>query len=419
MGVGVVAGGQPFRQPGPEGLLLVEEFLSAALCERASAEASAALCAGRAGGLPSGCYAPPPPAMARRGQGREQLCYGARVHANRVEARGMPSLPPAMADIAEALHARGLLPSHPTACSVNMYEGSNWLPPHIDSRAFARPFAVVSLGPAAARVAFGEALVADGQGGVRDESDGGAYKELVLEPRSALVVDGTAADVWRHAVLTAEAPRTSAPRASLVFRSLASEGAEAVAATHESEATMAPPQSPLPSRAVLAWHRSPLGSCEDNALYADLGSDRGRPRVCALVSVLVVEDGGDIEVEGVEALRADLRARGGGLVVRRGDPAQALAAIARRMADHLPTQGGTAVEVRFHELPGKEAEAAMVSKVLRSLPGGRVRPCGGGHGGGRTLWHAGRAHNLERSEDAPLPLALPPWPTWLPRDGVC
>ena len=61
----------------------------------------------------------------------------------------------------------------PSALSqVNCYAAGEWLPPHVDSRAFARPFAVVSLD--AGEVVFGPSLAGDGKGGVlRDDDDDG------------------------------------------------------------------------------------------------------------------------------------------------------------------------------------------------------------------------------------------------------
>ena len=381
--------------PSPtQGLRLAEGFIDASACEAALRVVCAALCEGRAGRLPAGTYAPPPPALARRLQGREQLCFGARVHSNRVDARAVAPLPQALAELAEKLSREGLLPGVPLACSANLYSPGNWLPPHVDSRAFARPFAVVSLGPAPARVAFGAALKHDGAGGVTDGSEGAAFAELSLAPRSALVVDGAAADEWRHAVLPCPGARVS-----LVFRSLDEERCGRAPAASQMSS---PPVSPPTQRVVLVWHRRATLRELENALYANLDS------VAMLVSAVILDDDDGTETR-VDGLVEALNKRGGGLVVRRGvDPAEALAELAGRMTD----TSQCICEVRFVEVAGEQAiaEAAKVCLALRSLPGGRVWPCGGGHGGGRTLWHDGGGGHAVLAR---LPDTLPPRPKWL------
>lgn len=53
----------------------------------------------------------------------------------------------------------------PDACTINIYESGQWIPPHVDSFKFARPFCTVSLLSEQATV-FGEhmaELVVDGE----------------------------------------------------------------------------------------------------------------------------------------------------------------------------------------------------------------------------------------------------------------
>ena len=97
---------------------------------------------------------------------------------------------------------------------MNFYQDGNWVPPHIDAKEFARPFAVLSLDPG--QVAFGSQLERDDTqqvGRVKNTDD--SYAILALPARSALCVDGVAANEWKHAVLP-----TLGERISLVFRSL-------------------------------------------------------------------------------------------------------------------------------------------------------------------------------------------------------
>jgi nucleoside-diphosphate kinase len=102
---------------------------------------------GRKGDLGGHTYTPVPMKFEARKQSREMLQFGAYTHSNRVESAMVEPLPPPLILVIDKLIVAGVFRPHerPDCCTVNFYKPGNWLPPHIDSKKFARPFASVSL----------------------------------------------------------------------------------------------------------------------------------------------------------------------------------------------------------------------------------------------------------------------------------
>ena len=205
---------------------------------------------GRAGLLRGRSYNKPPAEWADAGQSRECVHFGVRVKCNKVDNAPVEPLPAPLHELLDALTAAGVLApdERPDSCCINYYGPGAWLPPHVDSLAFARPFCTVSL-LSAQDVVFGDEIAgADGvwsrpattAAGRRAEGDGGGageeaeeeeqeaaaaeeeenascccrFARFTMPPGSALRVDGAAAGpVCKHAL-----PRATARRVSLTFR---------------------------------------------------------------------------------------------------------------------------------------------------------------------------------------------------------
>ena len=56
-------------------------------------------------------------------------------------------LPAELEALLDQLHAAGVftVAQRPDSCCINVYEHGAWLPPHVDSEAFDRPFFTLSL----------------------------------------------------------------------------------------------------------------------------------------------------------------------------------------------------------------------------------------------------------------------------------
>jgi hypothetical protein len=103
---------------------------------------------GRQGLLEGKTYAPVPPNFAPRGQSRELLQFGAYTHSNRVEETAIVApLPELFLELIDVLEKAAVFDpaDRPDTCTVNIYSPGNWLPPHVDSLKFQRPFVTVSL----------------------------------------------------------------------------------------------------------------------------------------------------------------------------------------------------------------------------------------------------------------------------------
>jgi tRNA 2-selenouridine synthase len=142
----------PAAEPGlgrqVEGLRLLIDVADAGWQSRLVAFTDAELQKGRDGQLIGKTYTAPANKWAERKQSREQLQYGVYTNSNRVQAtvKVLP-LPALFEELLDRMVAQGVFaPSErPDSCVVNAYEKGMWLPPHVDSASFARPFATVSL----------------------------------------------------------------------------------------------------------------------------------------------------------------------------------------------------------------------------------------------------------------------------------
>lgn len=191
-----------------EGLDLFPAVADSDLQARLVAFVEAALEAGRAGELEGRTFQRPSAKWAATGQSRDMIQYGAYTNSNRIQPVPVAPLPPLLLHLVDLLVARGVFSEsqRPDACTVNVYAPHNWLPPHIDSENFDRPFCTVSL-LSEQQAVFGEAITGEAgiwAGGLR----------VSMPCGSALRVTGYAAGPdCMHAV-----PCPSSRRISLTFR---------------------------------------------------------------------------------------------------------------------------------------------------------------------------------------------------------
>ena len=172
---------------------------------------------GRRGELEGKTHAPVPPKWARRDQSREMLQYGTYTHSNRVDAETrVAAMPEIFEDVLDALVARGVIGKDEKmdSCTVNVYGKGQWIPPHIDNPTFARPFVTVSLASAQTMTMGRGMLWPSGD----EKPDPGVVYEgeefrVVLPAKSAVRMEGRAADEYEHAI-----PPVSEDRISLTFR---------------------------------------------------------------------------------------------------------------------------------------------------------------------------------------------------------
>ena len=171
------------------------------------------LARGRRGALCGLTYKPPPDEWRRIGKGRETLQFGVRVHCNKVDLASTEPLPAELHALLDDLTTAGIFAIHerPDTCCVNIYETGSWLPPHVDSEAFARPFCTLSL-ISAQEALFGEDIDGDAGSWHGDER----AVRVLMPPGSVLRVGGYAAGpLCKHAL-----PMASGRRISLTFRRL-------------------------------------------------------------------------------------------------------------------------------------------------------------------------------------------------------
>jgi hypothetical protein len=209
----------------PSGLTRFDNVLSAAEQAELVAFAERMLLRGREGSLAGKSYLPVPEEWRLRGQGRETVQFGVLVKCNKVlHARVEPVLPP-LAAVSARLVERGILTADqtPECVCLNVYERGSWLPAHVDSAAFDRPFCTLSL--LAPHVAvFGPGLASAEPctpgGAPATAKHGLAPSSLVEMPvGSVLRVDGySAGPECKH-----ELPPHPARRISLTFRRLSAE----------------------------------------------------------------------------------------------------------------------------------------------------------------------------------------------------
>ena len=196
-----------------DGLHLHEEAVSAQMQQDILAFVEAQLSDGRqgTGELTAKTYTAPPDTWIKTGQGREMLQYGAFTKCNKVIPTSMLPLPPILEQLLDMLQAAGIVggpDERPDTCVVNVYAPGSWLPPHVDSEAFDRPFWTVSL-LSSQEAVFGETIT-----GAQGEWHGPLRFRMTVG--SVLRVGGEAAGpTCRHAL-----PRATAARISLTFRRL-------------------------------------------------------------------------------------------------------------------------------------------------------------------------------------------------------
>ena len=166
-----------------EGLVLFTDVVSTDLAQRLKSRVEHLLVEGRAGRLPhKSTYKPVTGAFVARQQSRELLQFGCYTHANRVEvAANVASLEsePLLVECVERLEQAGVFDgseaSRPDCCTINVYDVGCWLPPHVDSLHFARPFATLSLGSDQV-VAFAPVKSSSGDMADRGPERGGEQK---------------------------------------------------------------------------------------------------------------------------------------------------------------------------------------------------------------------------------------------------
>ena len=135
---------------------------------------------------------------------------GVHVKCNKVSNANVEPLPPPLVQLLDKLQTANIFThaERPDTACVNVYEAGAWLPPHVDSDAFDRPFCTVSL-LSAQRAIFGETIE-----GTNGEWSGDC--EFSMPLGSVLRVDGAAAGPRvKHAL-----PRASDKRVSITFRRL-------------------------------------------------------------------------------------------------------------------------------------------------------------------------------------------------------
>lgn len=276
-----------------DGLVLYEHALSEQTQREILAFVEEQLSDGRAGSSTGKTYSAPPDTWLKTGQGREMLQYGAYTKCNKVQPTAVPPLPPILEALLDALQAAGVIrgaEERPDTCVVNVYAPGSWLPPHVDSEAFDRPFWTASL-VSAQEAVFGEAIA-----GERGEWQGPLRFRMGVG--SVLRVSGEAAGpTCRHAL-----PRATHARVSLTFRKLgratrerfeairaASDEAARARADRRRQAKLArgrvlrpgadrPPPVDVP--VGCAGTAGEAGAVEDDALeeFEEVGEEAGGPR---------------------------------------------------------------------------------------------------------------------------------------------
>ena len=131
----------------PDGLALFEGLVSAEQQAELLRLVEEWVAAGAAGGLRGKSYEEPPDEWRRTGQGRTALLFGVHVKCNKVDNAPVEPMPPRLGMLLDELQAAGVFTAEerPDTCCVNVYDAGSWIPPHVDSEAFDRPFITLSL----------------------------------------------------------------------------------------------------------------------------------------------------------------------------------------------------------------------------------------------------------------------------------
>jgi alkylated DNA repair dioxygenase AlkB len=136
--------------------------------------------------------------------------YGYRYNHTHREAIRIGELPAWAADLAGRLHRDGLLPAVPDQLVANDYPPGAGIFAHVDQAVF---------GDTVASVSLGSTCVMRFSGGAS-----GRVEEILLEPRSVLILSGDARWAWKHEIpgrtvdRWENEDRPRARRVSLTFR---------------------------------------------------------------------------------------------------------------------------------------------------------------------------------------------------------
>lgn len=181
---------------------------------------------GRSGQLARCSYDAPPDAWRETGQGRETILFGVHVKCNKVSTGAVEPIPPALHAILDILETLGVFTrdERPDTCCINCYEPGSWLPPHVDSEVFDRPFCTLSLLSVQA-VVFGESI--EGERGYWR----GPHRILMPVGSVLRVSEYAAGPPCMHAIECA-----TARRVSLTFRKLGAATRARFAAEREAAA---------------------------------------------------------------------------------------------------------------------------------------------------------------------------------------
>jgi len=215
----------------PAGLTRYDDVLTEAEQATLVAFAEDVLRRGRAGALAGKSYLPVPDEWVSRGQGREMAHFGVLVKCNKVLHARVEPIPPPLATVAARLVHLGILGQAPDAVCLNAYETGAWLPAHVDSAAFDRPFCTLSLLSGHIAI-FGDSLVSDDPLIPEGSVAAAAAARVSMPPGSVLRVSGESAGPGcKHGL-----PPHPARRISLTFRKRTAETVRAhEAIRHESE----------------------------------------------------------------------------------------------------------------------------------------------------------------------------------------
>jgi alkylated DNA repair dioxygenase AlkB len=136
--------------------------------------------------------------------------YGHHYDHSRREAYRIGDLPPWVHDLARRLHRDGLMPGVPDQMVANDYPPGAGIFAHVDQEVFGGTVASVSLGSTCV-MQF-------------SQTDSDRTEELLLEPRSVLVLSGDARWAWKHGIparsvdIWDNRERHRSRRVSLTFR---------------------------------------------------------------------------------------------------------------------------------------------------------------------------------------------------------
>ncbi|CAD7699039.1 unnamed protein product [Ostreobium quekettii] len=168
------------------------------------------------------------PSKWMRGKGRRTIQFGC-CYNYATDGQGRPpgilvedpveDMPPVLVSLAQRLVRWGVLPANrqPDSAIVNVYEPGDCIPPHIDNHDFVRPFVTISL-LSTAPINFGTHIQVLGPG------DFSSPYQIMLPPRSCLVLKGAGADKAQHCI-----PSVKERRISITMRQMATQFAKEIA----------------------------------------------------------------------------------------------------------------------------------------------------------------------------------------------